>query len=165
MSWFSSTHQERVSSTIPTDVSPQDVIDYVHDLESLIRLSPLVTELQEIKLADDSFLATETESKDAKAYRVTEQAALWGKHSFTTSFIKTADGVDSVVHAATGLKMWLRLRVVQLPDNRNWSLLQEDCSFEGNPLLMPYIVWSFRTSHATMHERLLKLLANSCPKE
>ena len=122
------------------------VLAILHDLPTLARLNPLVKDIKQHPLKENTWVLTDT-------------IRLFGLIDYSFDYeidtTNVADGMDSVVRAPMGVVLRQQWRV--LPAENRRSVLTEIVSVEASAIIMYTLTANLDSSHRELRERLASL--------
>jgi len=128
------------------DRGTAQVLTILHDLPTLARLNPLVKDVKQHPLKENTWVLTDT-------------TRLFGLIDYSFDYeidtTNVADGMDSVVRAPLGVVLRQQWRVSPAENGR--SVLTEIVSVEASAIVMFIVTANLDSSHRELREKLASL--------
>ncbi|KAE8140534.1 hypothetical protein BDV38DRAFT_280034 [Aspergillus pseudotamarii] len=142
------------TSPLPSSITPERVIEILHNHVTMIRLNPLVIDLQRCEPHED---APETE-RDLIWYEITDKVSylpfglLSGQVKYKAGFRDLSMGLQTHIYAPLGLRTKNRWT---LEDHTDELQLKEDVGMKCNLLMAPFVKRTIKASHGPLVDRLI----------
>ncbi|KAE8361966.1 hypothetical protein BDV27DRAFT_166487 [Aspergillus caelatus] len=142
------------TSPLPSSISPERVIEILHNHVTMIRLNPLVIDLQRCEPHED---APEAE-RDLIWYEITDKVSylpfglLSGQVKYKAGFRDLPMGLQTHIYAPLGLRTKNKWT---LEDHTDEFRLREDVGMRCNMLMAPFVKRTIMASHGPLVDRLI----------
>ncbi|KAB8260976.1 hypothetical protein BDV32DRAFT_148848 [Aspergillus pseudonomiae] len=151
LSWMTVENRFTSTSPLPPSITPERVIEVLHDHVTMIKLNPLVIDLQRCEPHKDA-PATE---RDLVWYEITDKVSYLpfglfsGKVKYKGCFEDLPMGLQTHIYAPLGLRT-----------KNTWTIedelqLKEDVFMTCNILMAPFVKATIKASHGPLVERLI----------
>ncbi|KAE8444721.1 hypothetical protein EG329_014281 [Mollisiaceae sp. DMI_Dod_QoI] len=156
MSIFFSTHHLESETPLPTSISREAAVAFLHDHTAFQNLQPLVTDNKVIAsppptewIVTEAVAVSSGAAIDYRSITISVPFGPLGSSSITTTSasIDTDDGLIVVFHAPLGLHGRNQYRVIATEDGQG-LVLREEAKLTGISLLMPFVLGKEKESHA-----------------
>ncbi|KAE8342687.1 hypothetical protein BDV24DRAFT_130239 [Aspergillus arachidicola] len=141
------------TSPLPSSVSPKRAIDILYDHVTMIKLNPLVIDLQRCEPHEH---APEAE-RDLIWYEITDKVSylpfdlLSGQVKYKACFKDLPMGLQTSIYAPLGLRTQNKWTL----EDQDELQLKEDVSMQCNMFMAPFVKRTIKASHGPLVDRLV----------
>ncbi|KAB8245611.1 hypothetical protein BDV35DRAFT_255786 [Aspergillus flavus] len=141
------------TSPLPSSIAPERVIEILHNHVTMIKMNPLVIDLQRCEPHEH---APEAE-RSLVWYEITDKVSylpfdlLSGQVKYKACFKDLPMGLQTVIYAPLGLRTQNKWTL----EDQDEFQLREDVSMECNMFMAPFVKRTIKASHGPLVDRLI----------